>query len=180
MTYISWGVHFNLSGINFPHQVSKNLKTLFNRVDENHIIKLEKDLIPLDPHSFERMEGYLACVKELQLKLGGCVKNYQKKDGKLIELILMNLRTLFDMFMSKFRTNWKACKEDGKDYTYEALCGLLIIDQHRFLGEGNIGGKHQAHLLNGNGKVDTRNRVQSNASTPTPAYHDQGPQRQPQ
>jgi hypothetical protein len=54
---------------------------------------LEKELISLDPHSFERMEDYLACVKELQLKLGECGKNYQKKDGKLIELVLMNLRT---------------------------------------------------------------------------------------
>jgi hypothetical protein len=141
-------------------------------------MQLEKELISLDPHSFERMEDYLACVKELQLKLGECGKNYQKKDGKLIELVLMNLRTPFDVFVSTFHTNWKAHKEDGKDYTFEALCGLLITDQHRLLEEGKLGGKHQAHLLKGKGKMDPRDRVWFDASTQKPAYHDQKPQRQ--
>jgi hypothetical protein len=89
MTYISWEIHFHLSGIDCPHQVWKKLKTLFDRVDESHIMQLEKELISLDPHSFERMEDYLAHVKELQLKLGECGKNYKKKDGQLIELVLM-------------------------------------------------------------------------------------------
>jgi hypothetical protein len=70
--------------------------------------------------------------------LGECGKNYQKKDGQLIELVLMNLRTPFDMFISTFHTNWKAHKEDGKDYTFESFCGLLITDQHRFLEEGSL------------------------------------------
>jgi hypothetical protein len=68
-------------------------------------MQLEKELISLDPHSFERMEDYLVHVKELQLKLGECGKNYQKKDGQLIELVLMNLRTPFDMFVLTFCTN---------------------------------------------------------------------------
>jgi hypothetical protein len=46
------------------------------------------------------------------LKLGECGKNHLKKDGKLIELVLMNLRTPFDVFMSTFFTNWKAHKEE--------------------------------------------------------------------
>jgi hypothetical protein len=105
-------------------------------------MQLEKELIFLDPHSFERMEDSLACVKELQLKLGECGKKYQKKDGKLIELVLMNLRTPFNVFVSTFRTNWKECKEDSKDYTFEYFYGFLITDQHILLGEGNIDGKH--------------------------------------
>jgi hypothetical protein len=80
---------------------------------------LEKDFISLDPHSFERMEDYLVHVKEIYLKLSECGKNYQKKDGKIIELVLMNLRTPFDMFMLNFHTNWKEHKEDSKDYTFE-------------------------------------------------------------
>jgi hypothetical protein len=84
-------------------------------------MQLEKELISLDPHSFDRIEDYLACVKEIQLKLGECGNNYQKKDGKLIELVLMNLRTPFDVFMSTFHTNWKEHKEYGKDYTFEFL-----------------------------------------------------------
>jgi hypothetical protein len=74
------------------------------------------------------------------------------------------LRTPFDVFISTFHTNWKAHKEDGKDYSFEVFCELLITDQHRLLEEGNLGGKHQAHLLKGKGKMDSRNRVQTDAS----------------
>jgi hypothetical protein len=54
----------------------------------------------------------------------------------------MNLRTPFDVFVSTFHTNWNACKEDGKDYTFEDFCGLLITNHHKLLEEGKLGGKH--------------------------------------
>ena len=78
---------------------------MFGRVDKIHIMQLEKELISLDPQSFERMEDYLALVKELQLKLSECGKKYKKKDRQLIELVLINLRTPFDMFVMTFCTN---------------------------------------------------------------------------
>ena len=55
------------------------------------------------------------------------------------------------MFCSSFRTNWQHCKEDGKDYSFDVLCDLLIRYQHKPLDEGNIGGKQQAHLMKGKG-----------------------------
>jgi hypothetical protein len=66
----------------------------------------------------------------------------------------MNLRTPFDLFCSKFQTNWKAHKEDGKEYTFYTFYGLLINDQHRLLDEGKLGGKYQVHLLKGKGKMN--------------------------
>jgi hypothetical protein len=138
-------------------------------------MQLEKELISLDPHFFDRIEDYLARFKELQLKLGKYGKNYQKNDGQLIKLVLMNLRTPFDLLVSTFRTNWQARKEDGKDYTFEAFCGLLINDQHKLLEEGKLGGKHQAHLLKGNSKLDPRDRVRFDASPQKPVYRDQKP-----
>jgi hypothetical protein len=142
MTYISWEVWFHTNGNNYPHQVWKNLKFLFNKFYEIHGMQLEKEFISLDPHSFDRIEEYLARVKEMQLKLGECGKNYQKKDGKLVKMVLMNLRTQFNVFVSTFRINWQECKEYGKDYTFESFCSLLITDQHRLFDEFKIGGKH--------------------------------------
>jgi hypothetical protein len=98
-------------------------------------MQLEKELISLDPHSFQRMEDYLVCVKKLQLKLGDCGKNYQRKVGKLIDLVLMKLKTPFDVVVLNFRTKWKSHKEDGNDYTFEYFCGILITDQHKLLEE---------------------------------------------
>jgi hypothetical protein len=66
---------------------------------------LEKEFISLDPHSFDRMDDYLVRFKEIQLKLGECGKNNQKKDEKLIESVLMNSSTQFNIFMLTFRTN---------------------------------------------------------------------------
>jgi hypothetical protein len=67
--------------------------------------------------------------------------------------------------MSNFCLNLKEQKEYCKDYTFEALCGLLITTQHRFIEEGNISGKHQTQLLKGKGKMDPRDRVRFDAFT---------------
>jgi hypothetical protein len=104
-TYISWEIQYHTNGIDFPHQVWKKLKYIFEKVDEIHVMQLEKELISLNPHSFNIVEDYLVCVKEMQLKLGKCGKNYQNKYRKLIAMVLMNLRTPFDVFVSTFHTN---------------------------------------------------------------------------
>jgi hypothetical protein len=132
------------------------MKSLFDRINESHAMQLEKELISLDPHSFDIIEDYLVCVKELQLKLGKCGKNYLKTDEQLIELVRMNLRTPFELSISNFSTSLWERKEDGKDYTFEALCGLLITNQHILLDQGKLGGKRQARLLKGMGKSNCR------------------------
>jgi hypothetical protein len=62
-------------------------------------VQLEKDLISLNPHSFERIEEYLVHVKEMRLKLGEWGESFQKKDGQPIELVVMNLRASFDVLL---------------------------------------------------------------------------------
>lgn len=86
------------------------------------------------------------------MKLGKCGNNFLKKDGQLIELVLMNLRTPYDVLCSSFRANWRSRKEDDKDYNFDIFCDLLIKDQQKLLDEGKLGGKHQAHLLKSKGK----------------------------
>ena len=73
------------------------MKPLFDKVDKSKVMKIEKELISLDPHSFEGIEGYLDHVKESKLKLRQCGKDCLKKYGYLIELVSMNLRTLDDV-----------------------------------------------------------------------------------
>jgi hypothetical protein len=75
-TYILWEIQFHFNGIDCPHQVWKKLKLLFEGIDKIHVMQLEKELISLDPHSFERMDDYLLHVKELQLELGKFGKNH--------------------------------------------------------------------------------------------------------
>jgi hypothetical protein len=64
-TYILWEIWFHLSGIDYPHQLWKNVKFLFNRVNESHVMQLEKDFISLYPHSFDIIEDYLVYVIEI-------------------------------------------------------------------------------------------------------------------
>ena len=82
-------------------------KSRFDKVDEIQVMQIDKVLISMDPHSFEKIEDYMDHVKELQLKLGKSRKDFPKRDGKRIELVLMNLRTPYDVFFSSFRTNWR-------------------------------------------------------------------------
>jgi hypothetical protein len=74
-TYISQEIHIHTSGIDFPHEVWKKLKSLFDKVDESEVMRLEKEFIVL-MYSFERIEDYLMHVKEPQLKLGETWKNF--------------------------------------------------------------------------------------------------------
>ena len=64
----------------------------------------------------------------------------------------MNLITPYDVLCSYFHTNWRSCKEDGKDYTFDVFGDLLIKDKQNLFDEGNLGGKHQPHLLKSKGK----------------------------
>jgi len=77
--------------------------------------------------------------------------------------------------MLNFHTNWKAHKENGKDYTFKAFCGLFITNQHKILEEGRIGDKNQSHLLKVKGKLDPMDRVQFDASTQKPTCNEQEP-----
>jgi len=64
-TYISREICFHTSRIDGPHEFWNKLKVMFDKVVESHVTRIEKELISLDPHSFERIEYYLARIKEL-------------------------------------------------------------------------------------------------------------------
>lgn len=64
-------------------------------------------------------------MKELQFNLGECGKDLPKKDDQLIELILTNLKTPYDVLCSIFRASQASKKEDSKDYTFNYFCGLF-------------------------------------------------------
>ena len=119
---------------------------------------IEKELISIDPHPLEMIEYYLAHVKEVHLKLGESRKDFSKKDGQIIEPVLINLQTPYDVLYSSFCTNWQSRKEDGKDYFFDVFYDLFIRDQKMFLDEGNLGGKQQAHFLKGKGNKINKDR----------------------
>ena len=81
VTHILQEIQFHTSGIECPHEIWKKMKSLFNKVEGSLVMQREKELISLDPHSFERIEDYLACINELQLKLGKCRKVFLEKDA---------------------------------------------------------------------------------------------------
>ena len=153
---ISHEIEFHTSGIDFPHQVCKKLKSLFDKVNEIQVMQIEKELISLDPHSFERIEDYLACIKEMYLKFSECGKGFLEKDRQLIELVLINMRAPYDVLCSSFQTNWWSRKEDGKDDSFYVFVDLLIRYQQKLLDEGKLGGKQQAHFFKRKGKQNTR------------------------
>jgi hypothetical protein len=110
------------------------LNKLFDKVDENQVIQLEKELISLE-------SLYMARVKELQLKLGECGKEFPKKEEQLTELTLMNPKTLYDVLCSTFQANWTSRKEHGKDYTFDSFSSILITALEKMLNEGKISNK---------------------------------------
>jgi hypothetical protein len=63
------------------------------------------------------------------LKLGQYRKDFLKKDGQLIELNLMNLKTCYDVLCSNFYASWACRIDDARDYAFSYLCGFLIRAQ---------------------------------------------------
>lgn len=112
-------------------------------------MQIEKEFLSLDPLSFERIEDYLAHIKELQWNWGECSKNFPKKDDHLIELILMNMNTPYDILCSTFHTSWASRKEYGKDVSFDSFCGLFIRAHEKLLDDGKLEIKQQAHLFQG-------------------------------
>jgi hypothetical protein len=58
---------------------------------------------------------------EMWLKLDECGNDFLKKDGKLIELVQMNLQIPYVVFYFSFHTNWRSHKEYGKDYSFDVF-----------------------------------------------------------
>jgi hypothetical protein len=79
-------------------------------------MQLDKELISLKPLYFDRIEDYFACAKDLQLKLSECGKDFVKKKRSLIEMILINIKTPYDILCSTFQAIWASRKENGKSY----------------------------------------------------------------
>jgi hypothetical protein len=75
----------------------------------------------------------------------------------------VNLRTHLRVLFHILIQIGRACKEYGKDYTFDTFFGLLINDQHMLLDEGKLGGKHQDHLIKGKGKMNYKERGHFNA-----------------
>lgn len=64
-TYISLDIWFPTSGIKCPHDLLKKLRSLFDKFDESHVMKIDRELVSLDPHSFSIFKDYLLHLKEL-------------------------------------------------------------------------------------------------------------------
>lgn len=70
MAYILKEIHFHMNGIDYCFQVWKNMKTLFNKINESQVIEIEKELIWLVPPLFERIEDSLDSCEMAIVKFG--------------------------------------------------------------------------------------------------------------
>ena len=85
-TYISRDIRVHTSEIDCPHSIWTKLKTMLNKIN-GEVMHIEKYLISLEPLSFDQIEDCIARIKEIQLKLGECGKDFPKKDGNIIDIV---------------------------------------------------------------------------------------------
>jgi hypothetical protein len=78
-------------------------------------------------------------------------KGFSKERWSTHRTDLMNLKTPYDVLCLTFHASWTSRKDDGKDYSFDSFCGLLIRAQEKLLDEGKLEVKQQAHLLKGKG-----------------------------
>ena len=112
-------------------------------------MQIEKNLIYLNPLYFDQIEEWFVHVKDLKVNLGEHGKGFLKKDDQFEELILMSLKTTYDIFYLEFHTDWAYMKEDGNEYAFDYLYSLLLRVHEKFLGEGKPKNKKQTNLIKG-------------------------------
>lgn len=66
MTNISKEIFFHTSKIDYLNVLQKKLKA-YHYINKSQDMQIDKELNTLDLLSFEKIEDYQACVKELQL-----------------------------------------------------------------------------------------------------------------
>ena len=124
MTYISLEIWFHTSAIDFPHEfwvsISKGRWKLSDG-DREIVDPSTSSFLWKDWRLFGSYQGTWDETRWMW-------KGFPKKDGYLIKMVLMNRRTTYDVFLLSFHTNWLSHKEDGKDYSFDVFCDLLIRD----------------------------------------------------
>ena len=79
MTYISKEICIHIIKIDCLNLFQNKLKFLFNKIEKNHFMQIEKEFISLNYLSFDRIKDYLAQAKEIYLKLVVCGEDKFKK-----------------------------------------------------------------------------------------------------
>ena len=62
----------------------------------------------------------------MKLKLGKCGQLFSNKDGQLIELVLMNMWTSYDVLFSSFCSKSMSHKQYGKDFIFDIFCDFFL------------------------------------------------------
>ena len=110
-THISQDLLFHLEGLRTPKEYCNKLESLFGKQDELRGNILENELIALRPKSFKSIKQFFTKYKSLVLQCKQC--GLERKDEKLVLLVLSKIGSEYSVFVSTFHSgrvsipNWK-------------------------------------------------------------------------
>ena len=79
------------------------LQTLYGKVSEEDVFKIEDELVSLDPKTFDSIQDFIINVNELRMKLNECGSPI--KDDRLVYPIHNKLPSEYSTFVSSYNTS---------------------------------------------------------------------------
>ena len=105
------------------------LKSLYDKVLDEDVFKLEDELIALDPRSFDSIQDFIIKVNELRTKLTDCENPI--KDDRLIYSVHTKLSSEYSTFVSSFNTSKTTLGSAYKKISFDEYPKLLDEEEQK-------------------------------------------------
>ena len=116
-------IMYQLKKFSTSKEAWDTLKSLYNKVSDEDVFKLEDELISLDPKSFDCIQDFIIKVNELRTKLTDCGNPI--KDDRLIYSIHTKLSSDYSTFVSSFNTSKTTLVSAYKKVSFDEYAKLL-------------------------------------------------------
>ena len=96
-------IMYQLKKFSTSKEAWDTLKSLYDKVSDEDVFKIEDELISVDPKSFDSIQDFIIKVNELRKKLTNCGNPI--KDDRLIYSIHTKLSSDYSTFVYSFNTS---------------------------------------------------------------------------
>ena len=130
------------------------LKSLYDKVFDEDIFKIEDELISLDPKSFDSIQDFIIKVNELRTKLTNCGNPI--KDDRLIYLTHNKLPSEYSTCVSSYNTSKTTLGSAYKKVSFDEYAKLLDDEEKKLISMKILTSpKSKALVANNNGSSNS-------------------------
>ena len=153
-------IMYQLKKFSTSKEAWDTLKSLYDKVSDEDVFKLEDELIALDPRSFDSIQDFIIKVNELRTKLTNCGNPI--KDDRLIYSVHTKLSSEYSTFVSSFNTSKTTLGSAYKKISFDEYAKLLGEEEQKLKTMGILSSSKSKALVAHNEETSTSTNQSSN------------------